>query len=141
MSIINEEQSIPGIIWTHFEKKKTYMGNEYFLGSGCKNIKYKELNLTGKRFILWLISYELNFDYAKIDYYFRNAKNLQMLFDLPGWMLLLPNAQGITKDILKKNLINQAIAFKGEQNKQSITLSSLQAHTLNCAYKKFLWAL
>ena len=140
MALINEEGVIKSFNWSHKGPDKIHVQNDYFFGSGNKNITYRELNLIGKRFILWLISYELNFDYSKIDYYYRMVKMLQILFDLPGWILLLPNAEGIRKELLKKHVIHQANAFNVELIKQNIKLSTMQAHALTSAYKKFLWA-
>ena len=113
--------------------------NEYFIGSFIKNTRYVDLTKTGKKFLILLLSYELNFEVRKLDYYFRIAKRLQNLFHIPGWKLLLPNTKLDTRRSLREKIIESANLFKADISKGKVIISLTQAEFLNKAYKNFLW--
>ena len=119
------------------EKFQSTIQNTYFKGAGEKNIHYNELTPRGKKFVLWLVSYELNFEPLKIDYYYLPAKKIQTLFHVPGWILLLPN-ELITKKTFRKKILTLAHTFNTELQHNKL-LSRYQAHLLNKAYNNFLW--
>ena len=113
--------------------------NEYFTGSCINNTYYVDLTKTGKRFLILLLSYELNFEIQKLDYYFRIAKRLQNLFHIPGWKLLLPNTNLNNRRSLRGKIIEAANLFKSDISKEKVIISLTQAGLLNKAYNNFLW--
>lgn len=117
----------------------TTITNQYFSGQRKRNTFYDELSINGKEFILLLISYELNFEAKKIDYYFRLAKKLQLSFHIPGWLLHLPDPTVYVKKNVRNKIIRLAIIFKNELETEQASISSNQAFFLNNAYKNFIW--
>ncbi len=113
--------------------------NQYFSGKRKRNTYYDELTKTGEEYVILLISYELNFEVKKIDYYFRLAKKLQHSFHIPGWKLHLPNPKNFDKKFVRNKIITLAISFKSELDKEQASISVTQAFVLNNAYKNFLW--
>ena len=113
--------------------------NNYFIGKHKKNSLYIELPPQSKKFVLWLVSYSLNFEIQKADYYYRLAKKIQQQFNIPGWLLLIPLSDGFTKDSLKYKIKEQALEFKKELEYKGVKISTIQAHTLNKMYSNFLW--
>lgn len=121
------------------EKNRLTIQNTYFKGAGSRNTQYLELSILGKKFLLNLVSYELNFTPKKIDYYYLGAKKLQTLFHIPGWILLLPTTNYLTKNHFRTKIIAQANEFNSEMIHEIVRISTFQAHALNKAYKNFLW--
>lgn len=138
MSIL-EEKSLQTNEQEKFLLKNEIITNSFFLGSQTTPIRYFELSERKKEFVILLLSYELNFQPNKLDYYFRTAKRLQFLFQIPGWKLLLPNSKEFTKSEIRKNIIELANEFKSDIHKKKFSISLLQASALNKAYKNFLW--
>ena len=119
--------------------KPVAITNQYYSGQRKRNTFYDELSKNGQEFILLLISFELNFEPKKIDYYFRSAKKLQNTFHIPGWRLCLPDSNVYLKKIVRNKIIRLSIIFKNELEKEQTSISSIQAFFLNNTYKNFLW--
>ena len=111
----------------------------YFSGSRNRNTTITELSIVGREFVLLLVSYELNFEIKKLDYYFRVAKKVEQLFHIPGWKLILPDVHGYTKISIRRKILKLAILFKSELDGNLFTISKIQANFLNKAYNSLLW--
>ena len=111
---------------------------QYFNGYRNRNTSMTELSIAGKEFVLLLVSYELNFEIKKLDYYYRVAKKVQQIFYIPGWKLLLPGIHGYTKRSIKFNILVLALQFKSELDRKLVLISTIQAHFLNKAYNSLL---
>lgn len=113
--------------------------SKYFYGYRVRNSPLTELTLAGREFVLLLVSYELNFEIKKLDYYFRVAKKVQHLFYIPGWKLLLPDTKLNTKKLVRRKILDLGIMVKSEIENKNLVISTIQAHFLNKSYSNFLW--
>ena len=122
-----------------FFSKSTIIPNTYFSSSCGSSSTVTKLPNNSRKFIILLLSYELNYRPQKMDYYYRSAKKLQQMFHIPGWQLLLPNEKSFSIISLRKKIILSANKFKSDIQKGRIQISHTQAAALNKAYKIFLW--
>ena len=139
MSFIDDITSLESVSDTTYVSEIQSIKNEYFRGKPRKNITYLELTPKTKEFILYLVSYSLNFETKKTDYYYRLAKKVQELFQLPGWLLIIPYGDAFTKGHLKLKIKERALDFKKELANNDVIISAIQAHILNKMFRNFLW--
>lgn len=138
MSFIPDNQSIEQQSESSILNKKQTIRNDYFIGRPRKNVPYLDLTPIAKQFILYILSYTLNFEIQKSDYYYRMSKLSQDLFRIPGFLLLIPEKEW-TKEHLKIQIKEKAIEFRKELTNNDVTISAIQAHVLNKMYRNFLW--
>lgn len=138
MSILEETQQLV-VDKDIFYSKTKIIPNNYFTATQGTSTTGTGLPAAAKEFVILLLSYELNYQPQKLDYYYRTAKRLQQLFQIPGWQLLLPTTKTFSTKTLRKKIILKANQFKSDIQKGTIQISLTQAASLNKAYKNFLW--
>jgi hypothetical protein len=140
MSDVNREKILESKVVSNFQYPRQFIENSFFTGSKNNLTTFNDLTEDAKMFLLILVSYQLNFEPNKLDYYFRKAKKIQNLFKIPGWILILPNVKiGNTKKSLRLSIKDLAINFRLEIQNKTVNISYSQAQALNNAYKNFLW--
>jgi hypothetical protein len=94
----------------------------------------------GKRFIILLLSFVLNFtDKYKRPYYFRNAMALKNAFNVPGHLLILPIKWAPSKLFLINEILFYVRSFSYLLQTHSFSISSHQSILLEKIYNAFLW--
>jgi len=99
-----------------------------------------EIPDSGKKFIILLLSFQLNFaDKFKKAYYFRNAISIKNSFKVPGHLLLLPSKSSPSKGFIINEILYYVHSFIYLLESKKVLISSYQSNLLEKAYNSFLW--
>lgn len=116
------------------------LNSSFFNATSNIGCFFDELPKEGKKFILLLLSYQLNFvNKDMLVYYYRAAKNIQLSFKIPGTKLLLPTSDSSRTKLIKTKIISMAESFKIQLELKNILISKYQSQLLEISYNKILW--
>ena len=112
----------------------------YFPSNNNTFVTIEMLPEKAKLFIIVLVSYQLNMvDKYLLNYYYNSAINLKTSFQIPGYMLILPNDKMRSKNDFKKRIKSLAQSFRAMLELEECSISLHQSKLLELAYTKFLW--
>ena len=113
----------------------------YFPSYGYENTVFYEIPDSGRKFIVLLLSYQLNFvNQYKKSYYYRNAIALKNSLKVPSSSLLLPKfVPQIGSGYLTNEILFYAQSFAFLLSSHKFTISPYQAKILERAFNSFLW--